>query len=182
MLHASRGSEDDFAKIYGVTLADAQVEYFQTAPWVYPPFFQWEAPPLRPAPLGWREEVTFDCTSDDAFGQPLGIGIGRTLRVAEAGYYDFWTTADLITVVRQFDSGVASMTEAEAGAVWDLPVPNQLRPFGRGVAVPGDVIVTLFLEEDQYQLIITDVNRDAERGDIAVFPHLGPIDVAPGTP
>lgn len=182
MLQASRGREDDFAKIYGVTLADAQAEYFQTAPWVYPPLFQWEAPPLLPASLGWRGEVIFDCASEDTLGQPLGIGVGRTLRVTEAGDYDFWTSADLVTVVRQFDNGVLSMAEAEAGADWDFPVPNQLRPFGRGVAVPGGAIVTLSLEEDQYQLIITDIDRDAERAGVVVFPHLGPVDVIPESP
>ena len=178
-LYASRGSERDFARIYGMSFSEARDEYLETSMWIYAKLYRRALPELPAAEVGWRDEVDFDCSSNDAFGYPESISVLRVLDLEESGYYDIWTSADGVTLRRRMKNSIGSKEEAEEAGESDVPASTASIPLGMAVLVPGGTLGVLQLDADEYEVAVVDLDRDLERATVIVVPHLGPLEQVP---
>jgi hypothetical protein len=172
-LLASKGNEKAFAQVYGVSLASVEARYLEEAPWSYPPMFVHAVPsvPMTGDRL-WEESVVLDCASSDAYGRVGGMATIRTLIIETSGYYGVWTSADGLSVSQRQHAIIASEAEALAQIAGDVPAgtPRWLK---------GGEVHVLELAPGEYEIWITDFDRDLGQAEIAIWAHQGPIPTSP---
>ena len=169
----SKGTSEDFAAIYGFSLAEAEQRYFDEAPWSYPPMFAWQVPALpKVAAQRWEEQIIFDCDGADAFGRAGGMAMIRTITIEERGYYALWTAADGFSLERRSQAIVEDIADAWEQLAGDIPADFV-------VWIPGGKIEILDLAPAHYELWVSDFGTDLATADVAIWRHLGPIPTLP---
>jgi len=91
---------EPFSNVYGMSEADAEAEFLQTAPWSYPPLFPCSAPELGGAVGQWEEEVAVDCESADTLSRTgYCATVVRSLRVEDPGMYELVSAGGNVRLV-----------------------------------------------------------------------------------
>lgn len=175
-LYIRGGSERDFLKTIGISFDEARSQYLATSAWIYPPLYLRDIPPLPTNGDGWSDTVEFDCSQEDAFGQPDGISIARALSVLESGYYDFWTSADVLVIRRRAREKIETREGAESATLGDVPIWSPSTPQGGVAFVQGGTLSALHLDVGEYDLSVFDGGWDLDSADVIVVPHRGPIE------
>jgi len=173
------GKTRHFERVYGKKFASLQEEYFESAPWIYPPLYHYEVPWMEENTLGWRENFVFDCSSSDTFGRIGIIVVLRTLEISTPGMYDVWTSADGVSLSRDIDRPIDTIEEAERAAYGDAPISSSLTPIGGIAYVPGGTLRTLELDAGIYTVYVGDIDRDAEQALVTILPHRGGLNHIP---
>lgn len=178
-LYSGRGSRAAFERIYGVSFDDAVEDYLATAPWVYAPISDAGAPTLASSDDGWRERVQINCQSDDTFGRPGRRITIRRFVVQEDGHFDFWTTADGLSLRQVPRDDLTTASDTEAALSGDVPLWDELSPSGTTRWVEGGKMETKKLVSGEYQISVVDIDSDDDDAVVTILPHRGPLLFAP---
>jgi hypothetical protein len=164
----SSKSTVSFGDVFGSSIEDIEQEFFNEAPWSYPPFFTHDVPELPS--LGnhrWGEDVSLSCDRGDVYGRPEGVAAIRTLTIIDSGSYVVWTDADGVLFSKRQKEIIWDDGDFIDQSMGDVPL-------GMAHWINGSEVQVVNFAPGEYELWISNyAGEDAAYAQISISPFLG---------
>lgn len=146
-----------FEAITGQTLAEAEADYSNSAPYSFGQLAPCQHPQfVETEPGSWSGSIELDCANDDTFAAPMGLGGFRVLGLDERAEYRFHSDASALMIQRCPDEDVLVKPEGDDfEAQGEVPPSTSASPEGpvRVIDAQGEG-ETLELAAGRYELIL----------------------------
>ena len=177
LLRAPGSAQKAFESTYGMTIEDAEAQYFDQAPHSYGALISCDHAELpQTGDLRWSESIDIDCDNADVHGGPLGMGAYRVLTILERGHYAFSTSAATGVIARCPDEDYELPPTINDPAFGDLPPLTG--GFARVFAGDGEMTV-LDLAPGRYKVAAGFLDHEARTAQLDVSAATGPIPQTP---
>jgi hypothetical protein len=167
-----------FDEVYGVSLEQAQEQYFEDAPFGYPPLDDCLGEPLAEdgTGSGWFEQTGIDCEVDpDVFAYGTANSTYRTLEIPSAGQYSVATDATAVMLYRCSTGPIEEPMREDDYLYDDVPPSDANMLQGEFALYEGGGILDLHFEAGKHTIGLLVLDEDGPRDvRVAVWPTIGP--------
>lgn len=182
LLRSSSSGSKAFKKVYGMTIEEAELLYYEESPYHYTSLYSCEGASLRQAPSmdHWQEEIPLDCPSgDDTHAAGIGMQVHRTFEISEAGHYTVQHDGYWFDIYRCSPTRVEDAFHLNTHLYDDVPPEHDSFPSAADRHYEGKSSWSLYMEAGLHDIGVGILGHDVGTVTLEISPTLGPYPVPP---